>query len=85
MRVATRRSAAAADALQKAVRGEDLVGRLGSDDFVLLLPGADSPYAREVAERARDAIVRVLPEEPTLTVSAGFVCYPGERTGRRRT
>jgi diguanylate cyclase (GGDEF)-like protein len=67
---------AAADALERAVRGGDLVARLGGDDFVLILKGADPGYAREVSERARDAIRRALPAELELTVSAGFVCFP---------
>jgi diguanylate cyclase (GGDEF)-like protein len=66
----------AADALERAVRGSDLVARLGGDDFVLILKGADPGYAREVSERARDAVRRALPEDLEMTVSAGFVCFP---------
>src|SRR4051794_19062580 len=66
----------AGEALERAVRGDDLVARLGGDDFVMILHGADGGYAREVAERAREAMARSLPEELELTVSAGFVCYP---------
>src|SRR3954451_16187871 len=64
----------AGDAIARAVRGEDLVARLGGDDFVMILRGADSGYGREVSERAREAMARSLPEELDLTVSAGFVC-----------
>jgi diguanylate cyclase (GGDEF)-like protein len=64
------------EALERAVRGDDLVARLGGDDFVMILHGADGGYAREVAERAREAMARSLPEELDLTVSAGFVCFP---------
>src|SRR3954451_8930017 len=64
----------AGDAIARAVRGEDLVARLGGDDFVMILRGADSGYGREVSERAREAMARSLPEELELTVSAGFVC-----------
>ena len=67
---------AAADALQKAVRGADLVARLGGDDFALLLEGADGPYARQAADRAREALTRVLPPDLSLSTSAGFVCFP---------
>ena len=66
----------AGEALERAVRGDDLVARLGGDDFVMILRGADPGMAREVAERAREAMARSLPEELELTVSAGFVCYP---------
>jgi diguanylate cyclase (GGDEF)-like protein len=67
---------AAGEALERAVRGDDLVARLGGDDFVMILRGADAGYAREVSERARAAMARTLPEELELTVSAGFVCVP---------
>jgi diguanylate cyclase (GGDEF)-like protein len=66
----------AGEAIERAVRGDDLVARLGGDDFVMILHGADAGYSREVAERAREAMARSLPEELELTVSAGFVCFP---------
>jgi diguanylate cyclase (GGDEF)-like protein len=66
----------AGEAIERAVRGDDLVARLGGDDFVMILRGADAGYAREVAERAREAMARSLPEELELTASAGFVCFP---------
>src|SRR3954468_807082 len=66
----------AGEALERSVRGDDLVARLGGDDFVMILRGADGGYARDVAERAREAIARSPPEELELTVSAGFVCFP---------
>jgi diguanylate cyclase (GGDEF)-like protein len=64
----------AGEALERAVRADDILARLGGDDFVMILRGADSGYAREVSERARAAMARALPEELELTVSAGFVC-----------
>src|SRR4051794_39085792 len=70
----------AADALEKAVRDDDLVSRLGGDDFMILIHGADSAYARDVTERARQAVMRALPEDADMTASAGFVCYPDNAT-----
>jgi diguanylate cyclase (GGDEF)-like protein len=66
----------AAEALEKAVRGDDLVARLGGDDFMILIHGADSAYARDVTERARQAVMRALPDDSEMTASAGFVCFP---------
>src|SRR4051795_2221828 len=66
----------AAKALEKAVRSTDLVSRLGGDDFMILLEGADSAFARDVTERARSAIMRAMPSEVALTASAGFACFP---------
>src|SRR4051794_19305365 len=70
----------AAEALEKAVRGDDLVSRMGGDDFTILIHGADSAYARDVTEGARQSIIRALPEDSELTASAGFVCFPDNAT-----
>jgi diguanylate cyclase (GGDEF)-like protein len=68
---------AAGEALRGTMRSDDLVARLGGDDFALLLVGADAGYARDIAERSRAAIKRGLPADVELEISAGFVCYPG--------
>src|SRR5690606_40999274 len=39
--------------LRDCVRKEDIVGRFGGEEFVVLLPGADSATARTVADRIR--------------------------------
>src|SRR3954447_4803793 len=52
---------AAADAIARVVRTDDVVARLGGDDFAIILRGADPGFAREVTERARDAMTRALP------------------------
>ena len=43
----------AAPRLQQAVRGEDMVARIGGDEFGVLLADADGPLAARVAERLR--------------------------------
>jgi diguanylate cyclase (GGDEF)-like protein len=72
--------AAAGEALRKVVRDEDCVARLGGDDFAIIIPGADPGLTRDVAERARDAIVRTCPDGVEFTVSAGYVCWPSHTT-----
>jgi diguanylate cyclase (GGDEF)-like protein len=61
--------------LRSQVREYDVVGRFGGEEFVVLLPGADLPEARRVAERLRTRIGRmaVTADEAmiTVTVSAG--------------
>lgn len=58
------------------VRNADLIGRLGGEEFVVLLPETQLPAAVDAAQRLRAAIAAVplLPERedsPTITVSIG--------------
>jgi diguanylate cyclase (GGDEF)-like protein len=62
-------------AIRAAVRGGDVAGRLGGEEFALLLPGDDLADAISVAERLR-ALVRATVPHPAgagaaVTLSAG--------------
>jgi diguanylate cyclase (GGDEF)-like protein len=72
--------ALAAAALRDVVRETDAVGRLGGEEFVLVLPGVDVPAAREAAERARVAISEVQIGGRQLACSAGLACFPEDAT-----
>lgn len=50
---------AVAGAISATVRGQDLVGRFGGEEFVVLLSGVAAPEARDIAERVRAAIARL--------------------------
>ena len=50
---------AAAHAVQASVREVDFVARFGGEEFVVLLPDCDTPEAKQVAERCRDAVARL--------------------------
>lgn len=72
-------------ALMQLVRGQDVVGRLGGEEFGVLLPGTDRAGAMEVAERLRQGIaaLRIVHagQRLPLTVSIGVAQYsPGEQT-----
>jgi diguanylate cyclase (GGDEF)-like protein len=55
------------------MRAEDSLGRIGGEEFCLLLPRADTFEASRVAERLRRAIAElVIPEHPGLQVTASF-------------
>ena len=56
---ATGCSAAAAERLRSVVRADDVVGRMGGEEFVLILPGADAEAAEDCAERARAALAEL--------------------------
>lgn len=73
-----------ASALGQALREQDLLGRLGGEEFAALLPGADVATARQVAERLREAVAAAVLEingqRVPLRLSAGVACLrPGDR------
>lgn len=74
---------AAAAVLREQGRAPVAMGRLGGEEFVLVLPGADLPAARALAERLRAAIesmdVRPFVPDGHVTTSVGVtVAAPGE-------
>jgi two-component system cell cycle response regulator len=66
-----------AQRLRAAVRGEDLLARVGGEEFGVLLPGADLAAAAEVGERIRSHVraAPIVVEEGSVavTVSTGAV------------
>ena len=67
--------AAVARALEGAVRGSDVVARVGGDEFVLLLPEADSTQARQILARVRAALAGVADGPGRVTCSVGAVTF----------
>ncbi len=66
------------------VRSVDFVARLGGEEFLLVLVGADEEMAERVAERLceRTRRLAMVPEDPNYrqTVSVGLAAFrPGER------
>ena len=75
----------AAKRLQTVLRSYDAVGRLGGEEFLLLLPGCDQVEALEIAERARLAVGSEPIKGPsgpiTISISLGVASRkPGEIT-----
>jgi diguanylate cyclase (GGDEF)-like protein len=81
--------AAGDDALQRLVgilreglRAQDTLGRMGGEEFIVLLPATDAPQALVAAERLRAAVERarpVLSGMPwPMTVSIGVASLSGE-------
>lgn len=75
-----------AELLVQSVRAEDVVGRVGGDEFLILLPEADDDGAAELAERLRERVrsetVRVgddvIPLSVSIGCAAGVVVDPEE-------
>jgi diguanylate cyclase (GGDEF)-like protein len=64
---------ATARAVQRELRAEDSFGRVGGEEFAVLLAGADTAAALDVAERIRAAIARMsVPGQADLRVTASF-------------
>ena len=72
---------AIAQALAAAVRGTDVVARIGGEEFAVLMPGAALPEATEVAEGLRRAVAQLaLEHAPAIsgfvTISIGGAACP---------
>lgn len=66
---------ALAETCQRQLRGDDIIGRLGGEEFGLLLVGANSDAALEIAERLRQSIEALrlpLAQDQTLSFTASL-------------
>lgn len=63
-----------AEIARQSLREGDIVGRIGGEEFLCILPGADMAAARICAERLRRAIAAESADAgvPAITVSLGF-------------
>lgn len=70
-----------ADAMRGAVRRADLVGRLGGDEFGVLMPETDGVVAHAAATRLVTGIRSVFRGTPSVTASIGVVAVAGTEAG----
>jgi diguanylate cyclase (GGDEF)-like protein len=63
---------AAADHLRDAIRIDDVAGRWGGEEFLVLLPHTDAAGALLVAERIRVGIASAQPIDGNVTASIGL-------------
>jgi diguanylate cyclase (GGDEF)-like protein len=62
-----------ADAMRASVRQADIVGRMGGDEFAVLMPETDSALADAAAKRLATSMRSVFKGTPTVTASIGVV------------
>lgn len=68
---------AIAELIMTQARREDVVARLGGEEFVLVLPETGLEAAGQFAERLRRAVAQTVFETVgSVTVSLGVACYP---------
>jgi diguanylate cyclase (GGDEF)-like protein len=80
-----------AAAVKGQVRADDVVGRFGGEEFVVLLPGADESAANAVAERVRTTVGALYVPAPQegivivgLSCSIGVAVHRGSSTTMER-
>ena len=72
---------ALAAVLRSQTRSGDLIGRIGGEEFALLLPGIDQPQADQRGEKLRLAVRAILRPDGPLTVSIGIAeCRDADET-----
>jgi diguanylate cyclase (GGDEF)-like protein len=76
-------------ALKSSVRGEDIACRYGGEEFVVILPDADTEDSLQRAEALRSKAKGIVVHHAerslrTVTLSIGVACYP-EHSGDART
>ena len=62
-----------AEAIRHAVRQADVVGRMGGDEFAVLMPETGSALATQAADRLATGLRSVLNGSPAVTASIGVV------------
>ena len=70
-----------ADAMSRAVREADVVGRMGGDEFAVLMPETDGPLAHAAARRLADGIRASFDGTPPLSASIGIVSFTDTAAG----
>jgi diguanylate cyclase (GGDEF)-like protein/PAS domain S-box-containing protein len=61
-----------AAAMKRECRGDDIIARIGGDEFVILLPKTSSAQAQSIAKRVSEAVSRQMVESVILSVSYGL-------------
>ncbi len=63
---------AVADIMKKELRADDILARIGGDEFVLLLPKTDNVAAQLIINRLKEKISKIVIDKISASVSFGF-------------
>lgn len=72
------------ETLNMNIRQEDVLGRYGGEEFLVIMPGADAKVAKRVAERVRKAVARMAvlhvsgKRRIRMTLSIGVASFTGD-------
>lgn len=71
-------------ACRSAVRSDDVIGRLGGEEFAMLMPFTDQPTAYRIVDRLRDAVSRIaIPtrdgQSVSVTISVGLATFTDQQ------
>lgn len=61
--------------IQRSVRGDDLAGRWGGEEFICVFPGADLEVAAMIAKRIRESVESITTNPRPVTVSIGVAGF----------
>lgn len=65
--------------LEQCVRSDDVVARVGGDEFVVIVRKANASVQRSMAERMRESVLKH-PELGALSISVGIATWDGEES-----